>query len=152
MTITDFSDQALRDELGEIVAEMLDGFIEVSIPDGMLPPADGHSGVTVESTVPIVGEARALLTIRVPGSVAVGLTAALTGEDPGELTIGDACETMAELTNVLGGSVKTLIEEETELAGPSAQAHDTGTLAALAEGVEVDHQLGIFEAQLSNDS
>ena len=58
------------------VAEMLDGFIEVSIPDGVLPPAPGHAGVTVESSVPIVGEARAHLTIRVPGDVAVGIHSA----------------------------------------------------------------------------
>ncbi len=149
MTITDLNDPEIREELGEIVQEMLDGIIEVSIPDGALPPAEGHQGTTIESTLTIEGGGEPSdLTIRIDGASAVALTAAMISESPDEVSLEEACETMGELTNVLGGSIKSLIEEETSLGTPTSGAHETSTMAPLISSVEVRHQLGCFEVQI----
>ncbi|MCP5026085.1 MAG: chemotaxis protein CheX [Actinomycetia bacterium] len=149
MTITDLNDPEIREELGEIVQEMLDGIVEVSIPDGALPPAGGHQGKTIESTLTIDGGAEpADLTVRIDGASAVALTAAMISEAPDEVTLEEACETMGELTNVLGGSIKSLIDEETSLGTPTSEVHETSSMAPLISSVEVRHQLGCFEVRI----
>lgn len=146
----DYSDPALQAELEDIVQEMLDGIVEASIPEAVLPMVGGHDGVTVESCLAIIGdEDRAMLTLRVPAATAIGLTSALVGEDPGELDTDDACETIAELSNVLAGSIKSLLEQETALDVPAAKAFPTDALAPLTT-ISVSHLLGTFDVHLGN--
>ena len=147
---TDFSDPELLAELEEIVHEMLDGIVEASIPSGSVPPIAGHDGVTIESRIPIMGDGAATtLTLRVPAATAIGLASALYGESPEHLDTDDAVGTIAELSNVLGGSVKSLIEEETALDVPQSQAFPTDALTPLT-CVSVFHSLGTFDVHLGN--
>ena len=57
--------------------------------------------------------------------------------------------TIAELSNVLGGSVKSLIDAETALDVPQAQALPTDALTPLT-AVSVFHALGTFDVHLGN--
>lgn len=151
MSETDFEDPELLAELEEIVHEMLDGLVEASIPSGAVPAVVGHDGVTIESRLPIVGGgAQATLTLRVPAATAIGLASALYGEAPEQLDTDDAAGTIGELSNVLGGSVKTLIEEETALDVPHAHVVRTDALTPL-RCISVTHSLGTFDVHLGND-
>ena len=150
MSEIDYDDPEIQAELEEIVHEMLDGIIEASVPEGAIPPVAGHDGTTIESRIPIAGDtAQATLTIRVPAAVALGLASALSGESPESLDTEDAVGTIAELSNVLGGSVKSLLEEETALDVPQAQACPTDALTPLAT-LSVFHALGTFDVHLGN--
>lgn len=150
MSEIDYEDPEILAELEEIVHEMLDGIIEASIPEGAIPPIAGHDGVTVESRIPISGGgAAATLTLRVPAATAFGLASALSGEAPEHLDTEDAVGTIAELSNVLGGSVKSLIDAETALDVPQAQALPTDALTPLT-AVSVFHALGTFDVHLGN--
>jgi CheY-specific phosphatase CheX len=148
MTSVDLSEPGLLDELVEIVAEMLDGIVEASVPEGYIQPAQAYESQTAQAAVKILGEEECTLTIRLQASVAIGLAAALMDEDPSELVAEDACAVLSELTNVLGGSVKSLVEEETALGIPEATVKETGEFDVLDGSVFVDHQLGVFQVRL----
>lgn len=150
MTTVDLSEPGLLDELVEIVAEMLDGIVEASVPDGYVQPVAAYESQTAQAAVKILGEggSECTLTIRLQASVAVGLAAALMDEDPAELIGEDACAVLSELSNVLGGSVKSLVEEETSLGIPEATLKETGEYDVLDGSVFVDHQLGVFQVRL----
>lgn len=150
MTVVDMNEPGLLDELVEIVAEMLDGIVEASIPDGFVQPASAYDSQTVQAGVKILteGGGECTLTIRLQASIAVGLAAALTDEDPADLVAEDACAVLSELTNVLGGSVKSLVEDESSLGIPVSEVKATSELEVLDGSVFVDHQLGVFQVRL----
>lgn len=148
MLQVDLHDPSLLDELVEIVSEMLDGIAEASVPDGHILPVTGYDGQTVESKVDILGSETYTLTVRVQASVAVGLAAAMMDEDPADLLAEDASAMLSELTNVLGGSVKSLVEEETALGIPESVVHETDQLPALDGSVFVDHDLCVLQVRL----
>lgn len=148
MSSVDLTEPGLLDELVEIVEEMLDGIIEASIPDGFIQPVPAYESQTAQACVKIIGTEECTLTIRLQASAAIGLAAALMDEDPSELIAEDACAVLSELTNVLGGSVKSLVEEETALGIPVASVKETGEFDVLDGSVFVDHQLGVFQVRL----
>jgi len=150
MTSVDMTEPGLLDELVEIVAEMLDGVLEASIPEGYIQPAPAYESQTAQAEVDILVDEQPVctLTIRLQASIAVGLAAALIEEDPADLVAEDATAVLSELTNVLGGSVKSLVEEETSLGIPKAEVKETGEFDVLDGSVFVDHQLGVFQVRL----
>ncbi|MEM7324645.1 MAG: chemotaxis protein CheX [Actinomycetota bacterium] len=150
MSTVDLSEPGLLDELVEIVSEMLDGVVEASVPDGHVQPVMAYESQTAQAAVDVLidTDVACTLTIRLQASVAVGLAAVLTDEDPADLVAEDACEVLSELTNVLGGSVKSLVEEETSLGIPKAEVKETGDFDVLDGSVFVDHQLGVFQVRL----
>ncbi len=150
MNPTHLTSPEVRAELAELIHEMLDGISEASIPAGLPNQPAGHDGVTIESYVPILSEdERAILTVRVPAPTALALAGGLIGEHPGELGIDDARETLAELTNVLAGSAKSLFDAETALDVPTSAAGPTGTFPDLSGSVMIEHFLGTFEVHLA---
>ena len=150
MTTTDFADQDTLDELGEIVAEMLDGIADTLEPGLVVQQVSGFEGKVVQAELAIVGLSSVPFVVRVPMSSALGLASALTGAGSDELDETDACETVEELTNVLGGSIKYLIEEETHLDVPTSKVVGEDAMVPLVRGVKVDHQLGTVEVQLGS--
>ncbi len=146
--LLDASDPSVRAELGDIVAETLDGLSESSFPDTPLPAVFGHDGLAIEATVDIHGpDVCARLILRVSAPTAFAITAALTSESPDDLDIDDACGTVAELSNVVAGSVKTMYESETALHVPTAAARSIDDLSPL-DAVVVQHHLGRFDVSL----
>ncbi len=148
MSHFDPSEPEIKAELREIVTELLDGLIDTGLLAGSLPQVVGHDGVTIESSVPIIGgQAPARLVVRVPATTGVALATSFLDEGD-EVGTDQACEALAELTNMLGGTAKSLIDDETALDVPSAGAIPTDALTPLANSVSVNHQLGTFDVQL----
>ncbi|MEM1332255.1 MAG: chemotaxis protein CheX [Actinomycetota bacterium] len=148
MTIVDSTDPELRAELIEIVAETLDGLDETMIELAPVPVVTAHPDVVVESTLRISGDdAAAGLVLRLSGDDAVALTAAMVGESADSVTLDEAVGTVGELSNVLAGAAKILLDEETELRVPEARPVDRADLDDL-ETVVVAHRLGRFEVHL----
>ncbi|MFK8024015.1 MAG: chemotaxis protein CheX [Ilumatobacter sp.] len=149
MTVTiDFNDPAVREELGEILQETLDGIDESTILGAPLPEVAGHDGTVVESHLVISGGGKeAALILRVPLATAVALTAAMIEESPDDISAEEACGSIGELSNVVAGSAKTLIDDETELRVPKPELMSIDSLTE-RNMVQVHHRLGRFEAVL----
>ncbi len=144
----DCTEPATRAELVDIVVETLDGLAESSLSGTPLPDVDGHEGLTVQAELRIVGGVvDARFVLRVPASAAVALTSAMTEEDADELTLEDACGTVAELCNVIGGMVKTIFAEETALRVPKSAVVAEADLEPL-DVVDVAHPLGRFQVHV----
>lgn len=148
MTLIDFNEPDVLEELAEIVTEMLDGIVEASIPDGYIEPVAGYESQTAEASLTIQGADPCRLTIRVAAATCMGLAAAMLDEAPEDLEVDDAQAMLSELTNVLGGSIKTIVEEETSLGIPEAKVTESSEIEELADSVYVDHSLGVFQVRL----
>ena len=137
----------LHSQLSEIVIEMLDGIADTSIPDAVLPMVNRHDELLIEATVDLLGAATARPIVAVPVAMSIGLTAAQTGLEPSDISLEDARGRVAELTNVLGGSVKSLIVEETALDVPESRVCEP--TEATDGAIEVVHPLGTIRVTSS---
>lgn len=135
----------LDDELAEIVEEVLDGILETAEMDHGVGGSSAP-GSTIEATVHIAGDANAVFTLRAPAETAYMIGAVLLAAPMDSLQMEDACDVMAELTNMIGGIAKSLIAEETYQLIPEVQVVDAS--APLPQSIEVFHDLGRFEAHL----
>jgi hypothetical protein len=149
--IPELLDPAVLDELAEIVEEMLDGLVETAevSPSALLGDVDPAVVTgTVEASVPVLGADPMVFTVRMPATEAVALSASLTGDTVATTTVDDARATVGEITNLLAGSAKTLVEDETSLGTPTtALLGDDAD--GLSDSVIVDHELGTFQVRLA---
>ncbi len=148
--IPELLDPAALDELVEIVEEMLDGLTETTdvSPAQALAQVDPASATgTLQAIVPILGADPMTFTVRMSTAEAIALAASLTGQTVAETTIDDARATVGEITNLLAGSAKTLVENETSLGTPTTAVVDDDQ--SLADSVIVDHDLGTFQVSLT---
>lgn len=149
--IPELLDPAVLDELAEIVEEMLDGLVETAdvAPAEHLAQVDPSVAVgTVEATVPVLGADPMTFTVRMEAAEAIALAASLTGDTVQRTTLDDAKATVGEITNLLAGSAKTLVEDETSLGTPTTSLLGDDA-EPLADSVIVGHELGSFQVRLA---
>lgn len=150
-TLIDHTDPTFIDEMHDIVAETLGGLLESGAASLPLPDVVGHEGVTIESIVLIVGDGvSARLVVRIAAATAIALTSALTDDPVDTIDLDDALGTMSELCNVLGGTAKTLIDDETALAIPISTAIASDELDALTM-IETHHELAQLDVYLASN-
>lgn len=145
-----FTSPDIAEEVHEIVLEMLEGIAETSggaVVDGGSTCA--HQGVLV-STIGIVGGGDAEVVLRCRASTGCSLTRALLGFEESDVTDADICEAVSELSNILAGSLKTLIDEETALDIPKVQILQDADVQPLESPVLVEHDFGAFEVQITD--
>ncbi len=138
------------EELAEAVGEVLDGLFDATLGGRPPEPVPGREHLVVCSSMQIRGEGKlATLRVQTPGPVAYGLASAMIGESPADLDKEDVAGIMAELTNLLGGSAKAIIAEETQLEVPRSQVVAVDEAPQLTDATVVFHDVGRFNVQLT---
>lgn len=153
MSHPELLEQEYLDELALIVNEMLDGLCEANAqqsPEAAAAVAASVGDSLIEANVAVLGDSELGFTVRVSGPDAVGTTAVLTGQDPATVTLEEATATVSELTNLLGGSAKTLVDAETSLGIPATTVLDAQSAPPLENSVFVQHPLGLFQVRLAD--
>lgn len=136
-----------EEEIIAVVTELLDMLaMNAGIDLDPGPPPSGGSPLTATTTINAqdgVGTT-GRLTIETD-STACGALAACWGlVGPDGATMQDAKDALGELTNLVGGTIKTVLAEESFVGIPEVAE---GTSQAVCRPVPVDHGLGRFVVQ-----
>lgn len=149
--LLDHSTSDMLAELAEIVTETLDGLADAGAVTSPLPLVADDSTTVIEATLVIVGpDIRARLTVRSSLANAIALTVGFTDDPVEDVTIDDACGTLAEMCNVFGGSAKTIFSQETALEVPTSSPVEFADLTPLPVA-HVTHELGTFDVHVGED-
>ena len=95
---------------------------------------NGISGI-----IGLAGEVKGLLAIHLPNKAALGVTTAFLGMDVEEID-EDVCDAIGELANMLGGSIKAILDpsgSKVQLSMPSAIHGEEYAVDCLAEAKAV---------------
>lgn len=105
-----------NDEVAEIINEILD---ELHSSQGSAPIETARpGGDSIAIVVPVLGTGEGAVLIETTTDGARPLAAMLLGTGPEELDAEDVSDAVGELTNLLAGGMKSLVDEETALGTP----------------------------------
>jgi chemotaxis protein CheX len=95
--------------------------LELTIGDLTAPAGEPACDGCVTATIPITGPNHASLVVTCTEEFARALAAAMFDMASGDLSPEEVHDALGELTNMIGGSVKTLLDGEWRLGLPSVQ-------------------------------
>ena len=148
MSINDLSAVMAVDEesITESLYEVLDALVEAMpvLQTAHAPATSTH----LEGVIDIMCSTPAHLTVRTDQATGFKLAEGwgLVGEDgPSEV---DASDAMSEFTNLVGGSMKFLLSEESSLGLPEVVTFDSTVDEEPRSWVDVDHAVGHFRVEI----
>lgn len=119
MTSPPWLDAATDDEqIVEIVQQVWGSYAEIALEPVPREPA-GPGGDVLTGTVRITGAWDGRVALACPVPVARAAAAAMLGVAEHGLTAADVADAVGELTNVIGGNVKSLLPAPSELSLPA---------------------------------
>ncbi|MEA3363395.1 MAG: chemotaxis protein CheX [Thermodesulfobacteriota bacterium] len=111
--------QDIADATQEIFSSMV--MLEVT-PGEPLKRADNKLVDSISGIIGLAGTIKGMLAIHLPNQAALAITTAFLGMDVDEID-EDVCDAIGELANMLGGSMKTILDpggSNVQLSMPSA--------------------------------
>ena len=149
--------QDIADSTQEIFSSMV--MLEVS-PGEPFVRASSKLTHSISGIIGLAGSVKGMLAIHLPDKAALAITTAFLGMDVEEID-EDVCDAIGELANMLGGSMKTILDPEgsnIQLSMPSAVHGEEYAVDCLADAESVtvpfafDGQTFLVELQLSQSS
>ncbi len=89
------------------------------------PPLEGR---TMTGTVHVSGEWQGSVFLEVPSDLAQAAAEAMFAADPGSLSADEVCDALGELTNMVGGNIKSLLPAPSRLSIPSVAEGESYTV------------------------
>ena len=115
------------EQMTEIAQEVWESFLSMSLlPHPLGPDAPALEGQTVTGCVHVSGEWTGSVFLSCHLDVATAAAEAMFAADPGSLSAEEVGDALGELTNMVGGNVKSLLPAPSALSIPS-----------VAEGVDL---------------
>ena len=121
-----------------IAADVWGSFLGMDLvanPGGAEP-----SGRTITGCVHVTGEWRGSVFLECGADLAQSAAEAMFGADPGSLSPDEVCDALGELTNMIGGNIKSLLPAPSTLSVPSVAEGDSYTVR-VPGAVRVEHVL-----------
>ena len=118
MTVVDSPAELTPDQVGSIAADVWESFLALD-----LAPAGGEdgplAGPTVTGCVHISGAWNGSVVLQVGAEHAQTAAEAMFAADPGSLAAPEIGDAFGELTNMVGGNIKSLLPAPSTLSLPS---------------------------------
>ncbi|MCU1692137.1 MAG: cheA [Frankiales bacterium] len=92
------------------------------------PEAPALDGRTMTGTVHVSGEWQGSVFLEVPSDLAQASAEAMFAADPGTLSADEVCDALGELTNMVGGNIKSLVPGPSKLSIPSVAEGESYTV------------------------
>ena len=128
------------DHVHDITREVWASFLGLDLEPWV---ADSWSGLTLSGVVGISGAWQGTVALECPMPHAVAAAEAMFAADPGTLTPEEVADALGELTNMVGGNIKSLLPAPSALSTPSvAEGRDVQLFVPGAELVEQVHLIG----------
>ena len=111
------------EQITEIAQEVWESFLSMSLlPHPLGPDAPALEGQTVIGCVHVSGEWTGSVFLSCHVEVAAAAAEAMFAADPGSLSTDEISDALGELTNMVGGNIKSLLPEPSQLSIPSVTA------------------------------
>ncbi len=121
MTVLDNAFPVVRpDQVASIAQDVWQSFLEMDLelhPLGSEAP--DLEGRTVTGCVHVSGEWNGSVFVEVPAELAAAAAEAMFGAEPGTLPDDEVSDALGELTNMIGGNIKSLLPAPSKLSTPS---------------------------------
>lgn len=149
--------QDISDSTQEIFSSMV--MLDVS-PGEPFKRTNSTLENSISGIIGLAGSVKGILAIHLPDKAALAITTAFLGVDVEEID-EDVCDAVGELANMLGGSIKTIIDpggSEVQLSMPSAIHGEEYAVDCLADAEAVtvpfafNGQTFMVELQISQGS
>lgn len=146
--------QNIADATQEIFSSMV--MLEVT-PGEAFKRSNSRLENSISGIIGLAGEIKGMLAIHLPNEVALAVTTAFLGMDVEEID-EDVCDAVGELANMLGGSIKTIIDPgggKVQLSMPSTVHGEEYAVDCLANAeletvpFMLDGQTFMVELQIS---
>ena len=117
------------EQITEIAQEVWESFLTMSLlPHPLGPDAPALEGQTITGCVHVSGEWTGSVFLSCDLEVAAGAAEAMFAADPGSLSADEVSDAVGELTNMVGGNVKSLLPAPSRLSVPTIAVGEPGSI------------------------
>ena len=117
------------DQITEIAQEVWESFLSMSLlPHPLGPDAPALEGRTTTGCVHVSGEWTGSVFLSCDTAVAAAAAEAMFAADPGSLSSDEISDALGELTNMVGGNVKSLLPAPSRLSVPTIAVGEPGSV------------------------
>ena len=113
------------DQVTEITKDVWSSFLQMDLEVG---PPGALSGHTLTGCVAISGEWNGTVVVQAAAAHAHAAAEAMFMAEPGTLSEDEVMDALGELTNMVGGNIKSLMPEPSKLSIPSVTGGDNTTV------------------------
>jgi chemotaxis protein CheX len=107
-------------DITSIAQDVWSSFLSMELEPHPLGAEAPHlDGRTMTGTVHVSGEWGGSVFLEVPSELAQASAEAMFAADPGTLSADEVCDALGELTNMVGGNIKSLLPAPSKLSIPS---------------------------------
>ena len=116
-------------DITSIAQDVWSSFLMLELePHPLGTDAPALDGRTMTGTVHVSGEWEGSVFLQVPCDLARACAEAMFAADPGSLSGDEVCDALGELTNMVGGNIKSLLPAPSKLSIPSVAEGESYTV------------------------
>ena len=116
-------------DITSIAQDVWSSFLQMELePHPLGDEAPALDGRTMTGTVHVSGEWGGSVFLQVPCDLAQASAEAMFAADPGSLSSDEVCDALGELTNMVGGNIKSLLPAPSKLSIPSVAEGESYTV------------------------
>jgi len=120
MTTTGTDDFVTAEHMTEIAQEVWESFLSLTLlPHPLGAEAPALTGPTMTGCVHVSGEWQGSVFLECTAELAAAAAEAMFAADPGTLSPDEVSDALGELTNMIGGNIKSLLPAPSRLSVPS---------------------------------
>ena len=129
MTVVDSTPVVTEEQILAITQDVWESFLVLHLePHPLGEAAPPLAGPTVTGCVHITGEWDGSVFLQVGADHAQAAAEAMFGADPGSLSESEVSDALGELTNMVGGNIKSLVPAPSKLSLPSVSEGENYTV------------------------
>jgi chemotaxis protein CheX len=117
------------EQITEIAQEVWESFLSLTLlPHPLGPDAPAITGRHMTGCVAVSGEWTGTVFLACDPELAAAAAEAMFAADPGTLTVDEVSDALGELTNMIGGNIKSLLPAPSRLSVPSVAEGESYTV------------------------
>jgi len=129
MTVLDTGPEVTDDQVASIAQDVWESFLALAlVPHPLGEQAADPAGPTLTGCVSVSGSWEGSVFLRCGADLARSAAEVMFDAEPGGLSAEEVCDALGELTNMVGGNIKSLLPGPSRLSLPSVAAGNSYTV------------------------
>jgi chemotaxis protein CheX len=128
MSITETEKVVSGEDIAEITRDVWSSFLSLELDIAPGDPTKALPGASFTGCVHVSGEWNGSIFLQASSAHAVAAAEAMFAADPGSLSDDEICDALGELTNMVGGNIKSLLPAPSKLSIPTVAQGEAYTV------------------------